>query len=293
MERQPDQEHCELLIVYHPEFAAQGYPALRERVEPAFDELQSRGLLQLPQVRVREPVPAQEELVERVHADSHMRSVATSGYYEVAMLSAGSVVLGAAEVAASRASNAFCFVGAAGHHASRDGFWGFCYLNDVAIAIAGLRETSDLERFAILDIDPHFGDGTRDILGSDPDVLHLNFHSGHPIGREEGANNIDFALAYDASNDRFLAQVDKAIAAALDFSPELLFVIFGHDSHRDDYGGFALGDGAYRAFAEKVRAAFPRKVCYVLSGGSNPRVARRAIGDVIQVLAGTSIYGNP
>lgn len=285
MDRRNDEKQARLAIVYHPDFSIHGYPALRERIAPAFDELHSRGLLGLKGVRVLEPSVPDEALVSRVHAESHIRSVLASGYYDVAMLSAGSVILGAREVAASRALNSFCFVGAAGHHASRDGFWGFCYLNDVALAIEDLRENTHLRRFTILDVDPHFGDGTRDIIGLDPDIMHINFHSGYPIGRENGPNNLDLALPHDMGDERFLAEVGRALKAASHFGHELLFIVFGHDNHRDDYGAFALSDEAYSAFALKVKEFFPQGVCYVLSGGSNPRVARRAIGDVIELLA--------
>ncbi len=285
MEGQAEKEISRLVIVYHPDFSAHGYPALKARVAPAFDELNARGLLDMAGVRVMEAEPAEEELVARVHADYHVRSVHASGYYEVAMLSAGAVVMGAREVAHGRALRVFCFTGSAGHHASHDGFWGFCYLNDVAIAIEDLRRENPGLRFAILDIDPHFGDGTRDILGEDPETLHLNFFSGYPIGNEGGRSNVDFALSHSAGDDEFLSEVDRALALARDFAPDLLFIVFGHDNHRDDYGGFALSDGVYSLFAKKVAASFPQGVCYVLSGGSNPDVARRAIGDVVEVLA--------
>jgi acetoin utilization deacetylase AcuC-like enzyme len=272
------------VIIYHPDFSKNGYPVLRERVSPALDELGSRGLLDREGVSLLEAVPADEELVAEVHSESHIHSVMNSGYYEVALLSAGSVIRGAEEVASSGALSAFCFVGAAGHHASHDGFWGFCYLNDVAIAIAHIKGNTFLRRFAILDIDPHFGDGTRDILGDDPDVMHINFHSGFTVVGEDGPNNLDFTLPHDADDERFLAEVDKALKAAASFGPELFFVIFGHDNHRDDYGAFELSDDVYLNFAHRVKRYFPRRICYVLSGGSNPRVARRAIGDVVEVL---------
>jgi acetoin utilization deacetylase AcuC-like enzyme len=278
-------EQAKLVIVYHPDFSIHGYPVLRERVAPAFHELSLRGLLDHEDVKVLEPGRADVALVAEIHSESHIRSVVNSGYYEVSLLSAGSVVLGAEEVAASRAYSSFCFVGAAGHHASHDGFWGFCYLNDVAVAIEKLRKNTFIRRFAILDIDPHFGDGTRDILGNDSNVMHINFHSGFPIGEEDGPNNLDFALPHNASDQRFLAEVDEALKAALSFGPEMLFIIFGHDNHRDDYGAFELSDRVYSAFARMVKESFPRRVCYVLSGGSNTRVARKAIGDVVEVLA--------
>ncbi|MDD5665744.1 MAG: histone deacetylase [Actinomycetota bacterium] len=274
-----------LALIYHPDFATRGYPALRDRVAPAYDELRARGILEREGVEVLTAEPAGEELAARIHSAPHLRGVMNSGYYEISLLSPGAVIQGASEVASGRADNAFCFVGAAGHHASADGFWGFCYLNDVAMAVTHLRDSEPGMRFAIIDIDPHFGDGTRDILGPDADVLHVNFHSGYGMGSEGGPNNLDIALPHQAGDDRFLAGVDEALRAAGDFRPDLLFVIFGHDSHHDDYGAFELSDDVYGVFAREVRQSFPRRVCYVLSGGSNPRVARRAIGDVVGELA--------
>ncbi len=276
---------CRVLVVYHPDFSERGYPALKGRVAPAFQELESRGLLELEGVCVLEPEPADEDLAAEVHSDSHLKGVRASGYYDIALLSAGAVIAGASEVAAGRALASFCFVGAAGHHASHDGFWGFCFLNDVAMAVTRLRAVAGLRRFAIMDIDPHYGDGTRDILGPDPEVLHVNFHSGYGIGKSGGHGNIDIALPHNADDRRFLAGVDEALDAVRDFEHDLLFIVFGHDGHRDDYGAFELGDGFYASFARKVKEVFPERVCYVLSGGADERVARRAIGDVIEVLA--------
>ncbi len=274
-----------LALLYHPDFARRGYPALRDRVAPAFDELKARGILERAGVKLIQPEPADMRLAERVHSPSHMRGVANSGYLEVSLLSAGAVVQGAEEVAAGNAEAAFCFVGAAGHHASREGFWGFCFLNDVAMAVTRLRDSDPGMRFAIIDIDPHFGDGTRDILGPDEGVLHVNFHSGYPMGSEEGPNNLDIDLPHNADDERFLAGVDRALDAAASFPHDLLFIIFGHDNHYDDYGAFELSDDFYAAFARKVKQVYATNVCYVLSGGANPRVARRAIGDVVEELA--------
>ncbi|MDI6873929.1 histone deacetylase [Candidatus Solincola sp.] len=279
-------ERCRLVVVYHPDFATQGYPALRERIAPAFEELKSRGILEREGVHLLEARPAEEKLAEEVHTEGHIQGVKRSGYYQVALLSAGSVIMGAEEVASGRAEAAFCFTGTAGHHASRDGFWGFCYLNDVAMTLVRLRRKGGGRRVAVVDIDPHFGDGTRDLLGDDPEVLHVNFHSGYVIRDSGGPHNLDLALPHDAGDAQFLHAVDRAVEAAEEFRPELLFVVFGHDSHRDDYGAFELSGGVYREFALRLRRSFPSGVIYVLSGGARPHVARQAIGDVVEVLAG-------
>lgn len=274
-----------LVIVYHPDFATLGYPALRERIAPAYEELRARGLLEKEGVRFLRARLAGEGLAEEVHTQRHIQGVKRSGYYQVALLSAGSVIVGAEEVAFGRADTAFCFTGTAGHHASREGFWGFCYLNDVVMALTQLRREGKGGKVAVLDIDPHFGDGTRDLLGDDPEVLHVDFHTGHVMREAEGPANLDLVLPPDAGDAQFLRSVDRAVAAAEEFEPELLFVVFGHDGHRDDYGSFELSGGVYREFARRLKASFPSGVIFVLSGGSRPHVARQAIGDVVEVLA--------
>ncbi|HYL82575.1 MAG TPA: hypothetical protein VEU07_17285, partial [Candidatus Acidoferrum sp.] len=77
------------------------------------------------------------------------------------------------QVAAGSLRNAFCFIGAGGHHAGRSFFGGYCCFNDVVIAIAEVRGTTPLRRIAIVDTDAHHGDGTRDLVRDDPAVLHL------------------------------------------------------------------------------------------------------------------------
>ena len=74
---------------------------------------------------------------------------------------------------------------------------------------------------------------------------------------------------------------------AKDFDFQMAFVIFGHDSHQDDYGGFDLTFDAYPKMAQMIVDAVGQKgLVFVLSGGSCVHVAERVIPDVISVLAG-------
>lgn len=274
-----------LLIVYHPLFYELGYPPLKERVGPAFANLDKKGYTSREGVEVRAPTAAPLDLVERVHTPNHVRDVNASGYFEVAMLSTGGVVEASRAVAGGEADNAFCFVGAAGHHASREGYWGFCFINDVGVAVTDLLESGRAGRVAVVDIDPHFGDGTRDILGPESRVLHVNFHSSFSRGRSQtGSVNVDVPLPFDAGDEVFLTHARAALERAAEFDPDLLYVIFGYDSHHEDYGAFRLTLGAYRRFAQEVRGFFPTGVCFVLSGGSGVEVGTEAIDSVIDVL---------
>ena len=276
-----------LLIVYHDLFSERGYPPLKDRVEPAFRHLKEMGYLDRQGVEVLKPGPAPLELLGRVHTPLHIADVETSGLFETAALSTGGVVEASLKLVSGEAENAFCFVGAAGHHASREGYWGFCFINDVAVAATYLLDEGLAGRLAIIDIDPHFGDGTRDILGPEKRVLHINLHSSYGSrGGGAGATNIDVPLEFDTGDDVFMTHVEAGLDRALEFEPDLLYVIFGYDSHREDYGAFRLSVEAYRRFAVATCERFPSGVCYVLSGGSGVEVGREAIGRVVDVLSG-------
>jgi len=143
-------------ITYHEDFAKSGFSVLKERIRPSWEKLMESGLVDGVDVQVFLPKPVPLRLVERAHTPEHMANMQSDPYRNVALLSAGSVMMAAEMVASGKAKAAFAYTGTAGHHASRGSCWGFCYFNDVAIAILRLREMG-LERFLIIDVDPHLG----------------------------------------------------------------------------------------------------------------------------------------
>jgi acetoin utilization deacetylase AcuC-like enzyme len=62
-----------------------------------------------------------------------------------------------------------------GHHATRGGFGGSCYLNNAAAAAARLRTQVD-GPVAVIDVDAHHGNGTQSIFYADPAVLTGSVH---------------------------------------------------------------------------------------------------------------------
>jgi acetoin utilization deacetylase AcuC-like enzyme len=273
-------------ITYHEDFGRNGFSVLKDRIRPSFEALMESGVVDGEDVQVLKAHPTPLALVEKAHTESHMMNMITDPYLDVAILSVGSVMMAAELVATGQAESAFAYTGTAGHHASRGSCWGFCYFNDVAITILKLREMG-LERFLIVDVDPHFGDGTRDFFGDDPDVFHINFHSGSGNKFDPERNNYDIGLGYNANNYQFLEQLSGILELAKDFDFQICFVIFGHDSHEDDYGGFHLTFDAYPRMATMIKEAVGNKgLVFVLSGGSCIHVACQAIPDVVKVLAG-------
>jgi len=273
-------------ITYHEDFGKHGFSVLKDRIQPSFEALMESGLVDGKDVGVFRPKSAPLELAALAHTAAHIENMRTDPYRDVALLSAGSVMLAAEMVATDQAKSAFAYAGTAGHHASRGSCWGFCYFNDVAIAILRLREMG-LERFLIVDVDPHFGDGTRDFFGQDANVFHINLHSGTGQEYDGKNNNYDIGLGFGASNEQFLGGLESALELARDNDFQMAFVIFGHDSHQDDYGGFNLSFEAYPRMAQLIQDAVGEKgLVYVLSGGSCVHVASRVIPDVVRVMAG-------
>jgi len=277
-------------VIYHEDFGSKGHSVLKHRVKPSFEALTRSGLLEGDDVQVFEPEPAPLALVEKVHTPEHMERMITESYnkmyHDVALLSAGGVIKAAEMVAKGEADNAFAYTGTAGHHASPGSCWGFCYYNDVAITIKRLREMG-LDRFLIVDVDPHFGDGTRNFFGDDPNVYHINFNHQQNSNSDGNKNNYDVGIGFDAKDDQFLSELESSMEMAKDFDFEICFVVFGHDSHADDYGGFELTSEVYPKMAKIIKeAAGDKGVVFVLSGGSVPDVASKAIPEVIAVLAG-------
>jgi acetoin utilization deacetylase AcuC-like enzyme len=205
----------------------------------------------------------------------------------------GGVAEGMDRIAAGELRNAFCFIGAGGHHAGRDFFGGYCCFNDVVIAIRQARRMGRLRRVAILDTDAHHGDGTRDLVADDPEVLHICVCSTDFTSAD--GTKVDVAApspsARDGSADRaYLDLVRQAFPdRARRFRPDLMVWYFGFDTHRGDYGDRGLTSEAFLGLAglglDTAREACGGKLLVVLGGGSRTDLATALIPPIIARLA--------
>src|SRR4051794_18716206 len=81
----------------------------------------------------------------------------------------------AADLVLSGASATYALCRPPGHHASRDGFGGSCYLNNAAVAAERLR-AGGVDRVAVVDIDAHHGNGTQVLFYERGDVFYGSVH---------------------------------------------------------------------------------------------------------------------
>src|SRR5210317_1927882 len=115
-----------------------------------------------PYVEFVQAGPALRQDIVAVHTDTHIQDVENQGLYEIASLAAGGAIQ-TAQIGLSEPC--FGLIRPPGHHASAASSWGFCYFNNMAVALETLRRQKKIESACVLDIDLHFGDGTLNILG--------------------------------------------------------------------------------------------------------------------------------
>jgi acetoin utilization deacetylase AcuC-like enzyme len=239
-----------------------------QRVKMAHEILKEKGYDFL------EPTSASEEDLLKVHYSEYIWNLkkglvddsdtpAYDNIYEYARLSAGGAILAAK-------SNGFSLMRPPGHHAGRSGAAlgvytrGFCYLNNIAIAVKALNKPT-----LILDVDGHHGNGTQEIFQGDEKVVYVSLHR-YPYYPGTGAysegNCLNFPLPADCGEQMYLETLDKALSMADVGRFEVVAVSVGLDTHFGDLASLGLTENSYRKIGERI-AALEKPAFFILEGG--------------------------
>ena len=177
------------------------------------------------------------------------------------------------------ARGAFALVRPPGHHAARDLYGGYCYLNNAAISAQHFVDEAR-GRVAILDVDYHHGNGTQSIFYDRGDVLFTSLHGdphqefpfylGHAeergIAAGEGANR-NFPMPWGTSAVTWFDALEEACGEIERFGPELLVVSLGVDTFKEDpISQFLLASDDYSRLGERI-ARLGHPTLFVLEGG--------------------------
>jgi acetoin utilization deacetylase AcuC-like enzyme len=159
-----------------------------------------------------------------------------------AVRAAVDVTLTACDLVLRGAPVAYACVRPPGHHVTRDAYGGSCYLNNVAIAAAYLRDRG-LARVAVVDIDAHHGNGAESIFRGRRDVLTASVHVDPEAGwfphflggtGDPGDANLNAPLRPSSGDRDWLAGVERLAGAVREFEPEGLIIALGVDAAAAD-----------------------------------------------------------
>jgi len=233
-----------LLLVYHQGYLTPYYTSTVEcpaRVKAIHAKLGKH-------FPIVEAEPAMREDILRVHTSAMVERVELEGRetYKTALLAAGGAIRGSEE--AMRGIPTFAVVRPPGHHAGPERYWGYCFFNNIAVAITRLMVNSTIASAVVLDLDLHDGDGTEAIF------------------RDNSAVNVINVTAKTRS--AFLDSLEQELGNSSE--TDVLGISAGFDTYVRDWGGI-LDTEDYRAIGTSIRTAAQRLCqgrCFaVLEGG--------------------------
>jgi acetoin utilization protein AcuC len=290
-------------FIYSPRYAEYQYgpehPLEPGRARETVILCERYDLLQKPWVDVLEPQVARPEVMELFHDRQYVSALEEAndgvfreealefglgtldcpvfpGVYDYSALVTGGTILAADLVKAGKYDLTFNPAGGF-HHAQPRNAEGFCYINDIAIAIRSL--VLDGYRIAYVDVDAHHGDGVQGAFYDDNRVLTISLHetgrtlfpwSGFEteIGSGKGRGyNINVPLPPQTDDEAFLMGFHEVVPPALSaFDPDIVFLLMGADGLLvDPLSHLRLTNNAYAEVAKVMELLSPK--CVVLGGG--------------------------
>ncbi len=219
-------------IIFSPrclEYNAIGHPEGPARVRLLKDYLERLGFPFL------EPEPARDEEILAVHSPELLRRIRTGDFFDpdcptyqnlefYAKLAVGGAIL-------AQKVRGFSILRPPGHHAGPNFLGGFCYLNNLAVAVKLSRKKT-----LIVDIDGHHGNGTEAIFLGDSLVTYVSLHRmyNYPgTGHRSYANAINVPLAPRCGGERYVEALEEALEKA-GRNYEELAISVGFDTYKED-----------------------------------------------------------
>ncbi|HEX8117265.1 MAG TPA: histone deacetylase, partial [Pyrinomonadaceae bacterium] len=157
------------------------------------------------------------------------------------------------------------------HHAFPDHGEGFCVLNDVAVAVRVLQRDGRAQRFAVVDLDVHQGNGTAHIFEGDESVFTFSMHGAKNYPLFKLRSSLDVELPDGTADAEYLETLARHLPTVFEHAPDLVFYLGGADPYEHDkLGRLSLTFQGLRARDETVLRECQRRgvpVATVMSGG--------------------------
>jgi acetoin utilization deacetylase AcuC-like enzyme len=254
---------------------------------------------------ILEPEPATRAQLARAHAteyldelerlaavgvgeDSVFEAPLNDEIWRAALLATGGSVLACRKALESAGPRRAMNLSGGYHHAYRDHGEGFCFVNDVAVALADVLAAGLVARAMVVDCDVHQGNGTASIFANDDRVFTMDIHQEKNYPRPKEPASLNISLPDATGDERYLELLGMALETHLpQFRPELILYLAGGDPYvHDTLGGLALTkegfarrDALVIGAAERAGAA----LAVVLAGGYPERTE-----DVVDIHVATA-----
>ncbi len=187
--------------------------------------------------------------------------------YRYACLSAGGAI--AAACKALDKCDACALIRPPGHHAGREFLGGFCYFNNMALAVRHCLKT--IKKVAVLDLDGHHGNGTESIFKDDDNVIYISIHQAwaYPgTGTSSFSNCYNFPVPAGTGFSDYKICLVEAIGLIRRFSPDILGISLGFDTHiNDPLLEFCFQDSDYYHMAKMIASSVSMPAFIILEGG--------------------------
>ncbi len=235
------------------------------------------------------PRPATREELERVHDPGYLDELQRlaregldgSSVFEAPLtekvLAAATLGTGGSVLAARTArEHGACFNLTGGfHHARADAGGGFCFVNDVAVAIRAAQAEGLARKVLVVDCDLHQGDGTASVFLGDDSVFILDVHQENIYPPKVECEEM-VGLPPFTGDEVYLSRLEDALGRAFRNSFGLMVYLAGADPFQKDQlgdlmltlDGFARRDDLVLGRAQG--AGLP--VAVLMAGGYPPDV---------------------
>ncbi|KAG9193045.1 histone deacetylase HOS2 [Alternaria panax] len=196
------------------------------------------------------------------------------------------------------------------HHAKKNLASGFCYVNDIVIAIQTLLSRN--QRVLYIDIDVHHGDGVEQAFESTDRVFTLSYHKygidkhGYPFFPGTGAidetgpadprnpgkaHSLNIPIDDGIDDDQYKWLFKTITGAVIDkYNPQAIVLQSGADSLGGDrLGRFNLNIKAHGYCVETVKS-YGRPLLIIGGGGYTPRNVARTWCHETSVCVGATLH---
>lgn len=283
------------------------HPFKPERAKLMMELLNRYSLINEGNQKILEPEPIDEELLYLFHEKRYIDALkrcdrddygpemliyglgtsdcpVAKGMYNFALTAAGGTHKGAMMILNGEAGIVFNPIGGF-HHAGPGNAEGFCYINDIAVAISDCVRKG--YRVACIDIDVHHGNGVQNAFYDTSDVLTISLHESgqtlypwagfeNEIGEGKGRGyNINIPLIKETDDEVFLYAFESIVPPIVSkFKPDIIFAELGGDTHMEDpLANLDLTSNGYRKVVAGIKDLSDR---ILATGGGGYKVNKTA-----------------